>query len=482
MSSQVPDELWLEAFGNLPTDTLQDLSLTCHDLRRVTRSLLFAHFAFHPFVVRNPYIVRQDSNCLLPADTSVAGLMERLHFWSSEDIAPLVRTCDMVRFGADSTGSHTIGQYALLDLFFERMSRFTGLRRLTTKYVDFTPTAMTNLCRMPSLASLEIGQFPGSREEPEAVPRALKATSFSLRHNLQRGDALAYWIPTLHPQHLRELKLMCHLLGDGIQAIPVFPYVHSLSMTMDFSTMVHNRAIMSKFPGVEVLCLWGWGEMEDGDELNSRLELEDAPFPVLEEYCGPHRAMSMFLGRATLTRLTVTDGYLPGVINQLQAVHGPVNITAFTANFFGAVDTVAFGILLRLLPRLTQLYVRVRIEGGEDEVQFQNGVNRQATTFFDALADAFVLPNILEHLALVWQFNFDAFAIVPTAERPPEFHKLRDALVAKCPALKTLWIDGYDFLYQWRKVRDGTYVEESVDTYDGAALLRGNLAEFLERR
>ncbi|KAJ7673715.1 hypothetical protein DFH06DRAFT_749342 [Mycena polygramma] len=488
MSSQVPDELWLEIFGNLPTDALKDLSLTCHDLRRITRSLIFAHFDFHPYVIRDPYSVGEHNNCLLPADPGVAGLVGRLHFWSSEDIAPLVRTCDITpmqvaTFGT-STVYHTTEQYALLDIFFERMPRFTGLRRLTTKYVDFPQTAMANLCRMPSLTSLDIMHFPAAREEPEAVPQALELSSFSLRHNIQRGDALAHWIPSLHPQHLRELRLLCRLLrvGDGIEAIPIFPYVHSLSMTMDFSTMVHNRAIMSKFPAVKVLSLWGWGEVEDGDGLNSRLELEDAPFPALEEYSGTHRVLSIFLTRATLTRVTITDGYLPGVIAQLQAGRSPVNITAFTADFFEPVDTFAFGILLRLLPRLTQLCVRVRMKGDEDAVEFQDGVNRHATTFFDALANTLVLPYTLEHLAFLWEFEFDAFAIEPTAERQPEFHELRDALVARSPALKTLWLDGHDFLYQWRKVRDGTCVEASADTYTHAALLRGNLSEFWTMR
>ncbi|KAJ7658606.1 hypothetical protein DFH06DRAFT_916552, partial [Mycena polygramma] len=94
-------ELWLEVFHNLPSKTLKDVSLTCPAFRRLTRTLIFAHFDFHPYALRlvarsNPYAFRDpaaDSGLLLPPDAVFAAHMARLDFWSSPEIAPLIRSC-----------------------------------------------------------------------------------------------------------------------------------------------------------------------------------------------------------------------------------------------------------------------------------------------------------------------------------------------------------------------------------------------------
>ncbi|KAJ7107708.1 hypothetical protein C8R44DRAFT_529646, partial [Mycena epipterygia] len=88
---RVPNELWLEVFHHLPRDALKDVSLTYHAFHNISRSLLFTDFEFHPYAT---------SGCvgilLLPSATEVDQSLERLAFWCSEDIAPLVRSCNVI--------------------------------------------------------------------------------------------------------------------------------------------------------------------------------------------------------------------------------------------------------------------------------------------------------------------------------------------------------------------------------------------------
>ncbi|KAJ7659051.1 hypothetical protein DFH06DRAFT_1194950 [Mycena polygramma] len=378
--SPVPDELWLEVFSNLPRGVLKDVSLTYPTFRRLTRTLLFSHFDFHP------YALGADSALLLPPEPELAILMERLNFWCSDEIAPLVRACDITPMRPTRITfvfNKSPNPYVLLDIFFARMAHFTSLRRLVMRYIDYTPLAMANLCRIPSLSSLFTDQFPGFREptrepEPAAIPHALALSSFAIRHDVAREDGIAHWIPSLHPQHLRELDLMCNLaaLGETIDAIPTFPRVHKLSMTINLSRMSYNRAVMAKFPAVRVFTIRGWGDVADGDPPDGRADVAPLPFPLLEEYIGPDKTLSIFLPQPTLTRVTILDGRPAGVIAQLQTARIPHNITAFTAEFGESLDSLVLGTLLGFLPNLKELRIRIVMEIDDDEVEvFEDGVN-----------------------------------------------------------------------------------------------------------
>ncbi|KAJ7658661.1 hypothetical protein DFH06DRAFT_442154 [Mycena polygramma] len=493
MSAQVPDELWLEVFSNLPSETLNDVSLTCSAFRRLTRTLIFAHFDFHPYALGAPaarsalrtlLVARAlpyafcdpgaDSALPPPPDGAFSTHLARLNFYSSPEIAPLIRSCYITPIWQSTmpplTFAKSTSPYVLLDIFFERMPRFTSLRRLVTQDIDFTTTAMTNLCRMPSLSSLFIEQRPGNgethREEPAFVTQALALSNFSIRHDIAREDGISHWIPSLHPQHLRQLDLICNLsiLGESLDAIPSFPRVHNLSMTMNLSKMLYNRAIMAKFPAVRVFTMHGWGSVKDGDR--PAVCLDDVPFPALEEYIGTYKTLSTFLPQPTLTRVTILDAKPRGVIAQLQAACKPVNITAFTADFAYRIDTLTLGTILGLLPSVTELRIQIVVEP-EDFEDFEDGLHRYLTTFFDALPDTPHLPPNLAHLALSLVSNDDYTLddCVP----------LRDALRARCPALQTLWLGGHNFVYNWHR---GTDVEVYVDDPELALVLQDQLDEF----
>ncbi|KAF8206877.1 hypothetical protein K438DRAFT_1483360, partial [Mycena galopus ATCC 62051] len=84
---RVPNELWLEIFRSLPRDTLKALSLT--SFKGISRPLLFTHLDFHPYTLYSGEVV------LLPRKTEVNRSLERLDFWSSDEIARHVRSCNI---------------------------------------------------------------------------------------------------------------------------------------------------------------------------------------------------------------------------------------------------------------------------------------------------------------------------------------------------------------------------------------------------
>ncbi|KAJ7223587.1 hypothetical protein GGX14DRAFT_351973, partial [Mycena pura] len=86
-------ELWLEVFENLSYDSVIQASLTDRGFCRLTRPLLFSVFDFHPYALSGG--ISPEENIYLPAPEKVEKAMERLRFWCSEQIAPLVRSCQI---------------------------------------------------------------------------------------------------------------------------------------------------------------------------------------------------------------------------------------------------------------------------------------------------------------------------------------------------------------------------------------------------
>ncbi|KAJ6498878.1 hypothetical protein C8R45DRAFT_797285, partial [Mycena sanguinolenta] len=83
-------ELWIdEIFPGLPRDTIKALSLTSEMFRDLSRPFVFAHFVFHP------YAVGTERDIILPPNIMVDRALERLEFWTSTDIAPHVRSCEI---------------------------------------------------------------------------------------------------------------------------------------------------------------------------------------------------------------------------------------------------------------------------------------------------------------------------------------------------------------------------------------------------
>ncbi|KAJ7057673.1 hypothetical protein C8F01DRAFT_919655, partial [Mycena amicta] len=91
-------EIWLEILDSVSRDTLPSVSLTNRRFRALSTPLLFAHFVFHPYAVGVP------SKFLLPEAENVENALQRLAFWSSEFIAPNVRSCSATAWSTAPPG------------------------------------------------------------------------------------------------------------------------------------------------------------------------------------------------------------------------------------------------------------------------------------------------------------------------------------------------------------------------------------------
>ncbi|KAJ7107709.1 hypothetical protein C8R44DRAFT_804112 [Mycena epipterygia] len=334
---------------------------------------------------------------------------------------------------------------------------------------------MGNLYRLPALAHLDITVCKvAAGETIESTSQTVGLSSFSLHDNVASEAGMDHWLPFLRPEHLCELNLPCNfrLFSETIHHIPSFPHVHKLSATMNLATMAHNMTVLSKFPAVQVLMLGGWGLLEP-----SSIAQVSSVLPVLTEYTGPYETLHLFL-RPTLSRINTTFCSYNDFITHLQAIQIPSNVTSLEANF-DDLDNASLNAICSLFPQITEL--RILISYGEDDWE---GVNLKVRIeFFEELTEISALPSTLERLALCWEFEFyDEDYLPPSEDDIPEFTVLRDAFVAKCPALTSLWLDGHDVLFRWCKSSDGVVDEETSQDAEDAETMREGFAAFWEAR
>ncbi|KAJ7793813.1 hypothetical protein B0H14DRAFT_3497689 [Mycena olivaceomarginata] len=255
----------------------------------------------------------------------------------------------------------------------------------------------------------------------------------------------------LQPDQLRVLT-SDFALGRTVHAMPSFHNVHTLKAIMHSPTPAQYLTIMSKFPAVRILTLYGKGLQPNA------VAPTVAVFPLLEERvqteCGGAEALSI----------------------RIQGIHGR-NITELNVKI-GAFDTTAFNKIVELLPRLTQLLITTGVSNLDgmftrliydahelpkdvvvdgrfgDEVRTGFKVYSSlflliqlikfaiAVQIFLKLAGVPFLPPALGCLAICWDCYDDESCLELSAYKVPDFPQLRDALVARCPGLNWLWLNG----------------------------------------
>ncbi|KAJ7480673.1 hypothetical protein FB451DRAFT_1394748 [Mycena latifolia] len=250
---------------------------------------------------------------------------------------------------------------------------------------------------------------------------------------------------------------MCNacLLGETIDDIPTFPRLHSLALTTNLETMARNLAILCKFPSIQTLDIRGWGTPD-----MSGLDVPVAGLlPRLKQYTGMIQTLHIFLPLPTLARLKTYYGNPHLFVAQLDQLPAPSTITALDV-CFDEFDNRTLEKLSAFFARLVEL--RIRILHGLELDDLPDDINPQATSFFNSLSEAPALPPTLKHLALTWEFEYGAFDDAPPCGALPDLGSLRDALLARCPDLAFLWLDGHDFLLRWCKYPDGTVDEHTL--------------------
>ncbi|KAJ7448591.1 hypothetical protein B0H11DRAFT_2289683 [Mycena galericulata] len=463
MSSRLPNELWLKIVEHLPRDELQGLCLTSHTFKSLSRPRLFSNFVFYPYVGRG-------HGLNLPVPAEVDTDLQRLTFWASDEIAALVRSCTIRPWHDGEDYGPGEAPYILLAAFFQHLDRFAGLERLHAMLIHFTQARLTALCRS-SVRDVTIDMCRLSAEGIDFSSLALNVSSFSYRDFQLEPQ----WISLLHPQYLRQLQLRNHqpleLLGNSTDSLPSFSFVEVLSLRMDTSQISHNLSLLTKFPAVQALSL---------EPLNPHPYRGPLPeiqfselFPVLREYAGTLETMPMFLPLRTLERVTVDGRCNPEeFMTRLREVRTPTNVSSVNAKFYGfahdKLDTICV-----VFPALAELCIDVWL--------FHVSMPSEVTSFFRMLTEKPTLPATLEHLAIFWKVQYGHNA-EPREPELPALPALRDALLAGCPNLKCFWLDGHDYLLQWRRWPGGWVVERIAKNPHDAEVLRKDFDAFWEVR
>ncbi|KAJ7505952.1 hypothetical protein B0H11DRAFT_1976796 [Mycena galericulata] len=466
MSSRLPNEMLLKIVEHLPRDELQVLCLTSHTFKSFSRPHLFSDLVFHPYAIGG-------DGLMLPSPAEVDAYLQRLNFWSSDEIAPFVRSCTIQPWYGRENCVPAEAPYILLAAFFEHLDRFGGLERLHAMEIDFTHAGLAalgrssvrdvtiNMSRLPPLEGIDFSSL------------ALNVSSFC------NGDIRLdpQWISLLRPQYLRKLQLRNHqpleFLGNNTDSLPSFSLVEVLSLHVDTSQISHHLSLLTKFPAVQVLSLQPLDPNQHGGPL-PEIQFSEL-FPVLREYTGTSETVPLFLPLRTLERVAVdTRCNSERFATRLRGVGSPTNVSSLNAKFYGfahdKLDTIC-----TVFPALVELSIDIWLFGPE-----QVSVPSKATSFFRMLTEKPTLPATLERLAICWDLR--GHNAEPPNRELPALPALRDALLAGCPNLQCFWLDGHDFMFQWRRWPGGRVVERTATNSDDTEVLRKDFDAFWEAR
>ncbi|KAJ7486118.1 hypothetical protein B0H11DRAFT_2279170, partial [Mycena galericulata] len=410
----------------------------------VSTPLLFRTFQFHPYTIsRLSQLVGYD-----PTSTSEATrALERLDFWSSSSIAPLVLKCHISpssnpgalmrstvqlgpplfnNFVAPGPPPAEDSLSILVDAFFKALHHFTRLRAFSAEKIHFTEIALEQLCLLSNLEDIRIDKCRMGGLTDASVK--LGISTFSFWNNSGEVEA---WIRALRPEALRTLSLQC----SEIKALEYsFPHVASFNAGLEVSTLWEDLPALAKFPGVQ--------------------KLARISFFVSSTPPGLHWP-------ACISTTAIH------FMSELAAVSDALNrVTYLSVGFEDYVENLAG--LGELFPSLTSLIIWISTgeSDGSDDFEWEDLEKLDKQTlflFYEHLTNFPTLPVNLQHLEVCWTdsvqppFEFSSDAVI----RPNDLRKLKDTLLQRHSDLVTLRLFAVDYiLFWWRDLQDGNEIFE----------------------
>ncbi|KAF7358686.1 hypothetical protein MSAN_01207600 [Mycena sanguinolenta] len=462
---QVPEELWLEIIRHLPKEALPAVALTHRAFHRILRPMLFTNFTFRPYAVA--YLPRDRRRVLWPEATEPIQFpqhtydheLARLNFWSSTEIAPLVRSCTLIPSYSPSTdrvtNTGTNVPTPLLTLFFERLARFISIRYFHGFFVRITQTGLANLCRLPVLTCSDI--FVCSALEP------LDFSALQLQHvtNLYIAGAVKSnnsldWMCILRPTQLIEVHLAFspQLFTEIAHSMPTWPQVKKLTIgrillgdTLRPPGIPTVLPVLAKFPGVEKFALEGrWNTWDWVPSTSHSL-------PCLQDYTGPAKVLGIFRAHTGLARASihgVSSSWITETVQESKT--RPLSISSLRITS-SPLDIPAFNALFDIFPLMVHLDINI----------FHSlDILSECPRFLENLTVTPSLPITLESLSFRWERNDANLATENDGLVADElsFRTGLRALVERYPALKSFCIDCPVFSFRLRRLPNGT-----VDAY-----------------
>ncbi|KAF8198220.1 hypothetical protein K438DRAFT_702406 [Mycena galopus ATCC 62051] len=457
MHEDVPHEIWTEIFTHLPRSTLMQVHLTQRSFRAITLPFLFREFNLLP----------RRRNVQIDEYLNIAS--ERMQFWTSSTIAPLVHHCGVENL--QNLQWYSVSLTNVLAEFFDSIQHFTNMRRLSMGYIEYNLSFLRTVRLLPNLTHLELracGLNHDGVVDLATLP-PLEISEFIYGGGSQSNPQ--HWFPFLRRTKLRNFSTSYDkwMFAQIIFGDP-FPCVTRLKLTMkNGSTLFSNLRVLTKFPATEVLTI-GYSEM--GATLNSseehRVLLSNA-LASLKEYHGPDDPLDVLLPIAYLRRLILPHIGKPSPhLAKLRAFNAPNHIT-FLDIHFSDFDHEALRDLCGFFPHLTDLRIKVTIphltEDDEEEYYFGEDPSWEIYQFFRDLVDELPFPASIQKIAIHWEYEDDDTHM---EDGPLGLSSVKDALISKYPDMKAIWVDGSPrFLYYWALGEDGLecYGNNDNDAY-----------------
>lgn len=306
-----PPELWLAIFdwGDLTSTDISNVRLACRLFAALGKFRAFSFFHFHPFV-----LVSSTTHYRWPlAREQFTRRLERLKYWTSPDIAPLVRRCKLEpEYNCDNVFNHIQDADPLIDAFFEILPHFYNLRHMECLHIPFSDQAFLHLCELEKLESFAVTDCIVTAT---AAPRFLLGVTdvyFSAYSpfygSIDERGSLG-WLDVLNPDTIRRVFIslpkpkIVHLRG-----IATTRSLCDLSVSEADNVNRHVIAILSHPSNLEELHISHYLDKTLNDMVDLPIGLVAGSFslPHLRLYHGPHHYLSWFVTGRSLHTVTCT--------------------------------------------------------------------------------------------------------------------------------------------------------------------------------
>ncbi|KAF7357273.1 F-box domain-containing protein [Mycena sanguinolenta] len=410
---RIPVEVWLQVFSILDRGDWIFLHRVSRAFHRISRPLLFKHLHFYPYAAV-PYYGRTTPEFLIPGEVEIKRTIRRLRFWTSDDVAPLVRECTVA---PQTIGSAERGSYAachdgdvLLRTFVQLLPRLTNLRKLSAFSVEFKQPFIDALVSVPNLKEIELGSCV--TKEGITADHQLNVERLSFldadRYGYETVGA-QNWFSIVDMQMLTHLCLLSRnavrtILNAGTAA-PAFLNVVALAVDVNSLKQPRDLVALRRFPAVRQVHISMY--VEPPQPSNPSL------FPVLDTYHGPPEFLMFLDSRAPLRRLQI-DQCLPARVGRILefCAHTLRGVTKLTVSFDG-LPIVAFHPIVEAFPSLVEFRMHVSLYWATPP-----GEIFTAQSLYLDLAEASPFPSGLQAITIVWWSDNgpDGLEVVPAAQ------------------------------------------------------------------
>ncbi|KAF7326146.1 hypothetical protein MKEN_00466100 [Mycena kentingensis (nom. inval.)] len=470
-----PAEILLKIFTDLQKespDALHAVAASSREFSRVARPLAYSELRFAAY---------RDKKEVL-SDKAV----KRMELWTSEGVAPLVRTCVISRGWRYQA---VLVPSGLLKTFFDAIERFRGLRRLLIEDVELGGRLSKIHACLPALEDLEVDLTEA--KEPSVFKPATTTEGAKLKRcqlTLRMKDGLPAFIPFLHPAYLTHLTLECnlHFWVKNASRLPAFPKVIALSMGgFAIEQASDILALLPKFPAVQKLTL---SDLRDIDTSVFTAADFGTMVHTLTTIDVPSDLVPILLPAApNLTHIKLSDSNINNIWDPTPVLSGVSSASIVSLDVYISMpDAPSLSAIFTALPQLREL--NLQAYDGEDLTDL--GGSRFGNTrkgFLDFLSGRgkhaqTALPASLKSFMITWfsddDFNSDENwrwvhtlsdgdsddgggssededegGVARTNAGVSDYiQSARDAILQRLPALTSLWLDYPPFLVTWRRL------------------------------